>query len=109
MAFLQGSTKEHAGHLFSMAVGRSWRERSIVTVNPNKLDCSAKEDRNALKVGNETNTVDSKVSLNFKKHLLLSTEITAKNYFRLALESTDHIIRQLTNGFKIVHNDIYDV
>lgn len=79
-----------------------------VTANLNKLDCSSKEDRNAVKVENEKNTVYSEVNLDLKQHLLLSTEITAKNYIRLALESTDHIIRKLTNGFKTMHNDIYD-
>lgn len=62
MAFLQGSTKEHTGHLFSVVVGRSWRERGAsVTVNPNKPDCSSKEDRNAVKAENEKNTLHNEI------------------------------------------------
>lgn len=33
-----------------------------ITVNPNKLDSSSKEDRNAVKVENEKNTVHNEIS-----------------------------------------------
>lgn len=37
-----------------------------VTVNPNKLDSYSKEDRNAVKVENEKNTVHNEISLDLK-------------------------------------------
>lgn len=37
-----------------------------VTVNPNKLDCSSKEDRKAVKVENEKSTGHNEISLDLK-------------------------------------------
>lgn len=64
--FYKALQRNTPGIYLAWLLAEAGERGASITVNPNKLDCSSKEDRNAAKVENEKNRVHSEESLDLK-------------------------------------------